>query len=50
MILLKLHNPRTPLLDGLKAMDRLGSVSIIEAMAMLMLGLELGCLLSSRGS
>lgn len=42
MVLLKLHNPQTPVLDGLKAIDWLGSVTIIGATAMLMLGLELG--------
>jgi MFS family permease len=39
---LKLHNPRTPMRQGLAAVDWLGSVTIVGATMMIMLGLELG--------
>lgn len=39
---LKLHNPRTPMKQGLAAVDWLGSLTIIGAVLMLMLGLEFG--------
>jgi MFS family permease len=37
-----LHTPRTPLLEGLKAIDWLGSVTIIGGTLMLLFGLEFG--------
>ncbi|KAG9255928.1 major facilitator superfamily domain-containing protein [Emericellopsis atlantica] len=39
---LKLHNPRTPMREGLKAIDWTGSVLIIGGTLMLLLGLEFG--------
>ncbi|KAJ4243690.1 hypothetical protein NW757_011117 [Fusarium falciforme] len=39
---LKLHNPRTPMVDGLKALDWLGSLTVIGGTVLLLLGLELG--------
>ncbi|KAJ3456803.1 hypothetical protein MRS44_016826 [Fusarium solani] len=39
---LKLHNPRTPMVDGLKALDWLGSLTVIGGTILLLLGLELG--------
>ncbi|KAJ4324686.1 hypothetical protein N0V84_003811 [Fusarium piperis] len=39
---LKLHNPRTPMIDGLKALDWLGSLTVIGGTVLLLLGLELG--------
>ncbi|KAK3905768.1 major facilitator superfamily domain-containing protein [Staphylotrichum tortipilum] len=39
---LKLHNPRTPMRQGLKAVDWLGSLTVVGATLMIMLGLELG--------
>jgi hypothetical protein len=39
---LHLDNPRTPVWDGLKAIDWLGSLSIIGGTLMLLLGLEFG--------
>ncbi|KAL2756669.1 hypothetical protein ACRALDRAFT_1062373 [Sodiomyces alcalophilus JCM 7366] len=39
---LKLHNPRTPIADGLKAIDWSGSATIIGGTLMLLLGLEFG--------
>ena len=39
---LKLHNPKTPLKEGLAAIDWLGSILIIGGSLMLLLGLELG--------
>jgi MFS family permease len=38
---LHLDNPRTPVWDGLKAIDWLGSLSIVGSTLMLLLGLEL---------
>lgn len=40
--LLELHNPRTPLADGLAAVDWLGTASIITATITLLLGLQFG--------
>jgi hypothetical protein len=37
-----LHTPRTPLWDGLKAIDWLGSLCIVGGSVMLLLGLEFG--------
>ncbi|KAI8712877.1 MFS domain-containing protein [Fusarium sp. LHS14.1] len=39
---LKLHNPRTPMVDGLKALDWLGSLTVVGGTVLLLLGLELG--------
>ncbi|RMJ18022.1 hypothetical protein CDV36_002278 [Fusarium kuroshium] len=39
---LKLHNPRTPMVDGLKALDWLGSLTVVGGTILLLLGLELG--------
>ncbi len=39
---LKLHNPRTPMRQGLAAVDWLGSLTVVGATLMIMLGLELG--------
>lgn len=39
---LDVHNPKTPLLPGLKAVDWLGSISILGLMVMLLLGLDFG--------
>lgn len=41
-LFLDVHNPRTPFLDGLKAIDWFGSLSIIGLVLMLLLGLEFG--------
>jgi hypothetical protein len=37
-----LHTPRTPILDGLKAMDWLGSLTIVGGTLMLLMGLQFG--------
>ncbi|KAK1984987.1 multidrug resistance protein fnx1 [Colletotrichum cereale] len=39
---LKLHNPRTPALEGLRAIDWVGTVTIIGGTLMLLFGLEFG--------
>ncbi|KAH8660890.1 putative MFS transporter [Tricladium varicosporioides] len=39
---LDVHNPRTPLLEGFKAIDWFGSLSIIGLVLMLLLGLQFG--------
>ena len=36
------HNPRTPVLDGIKAIDWFGCISILGVTVMLLLGLDLG--------
>ncbi|CAG9942661.1 unnamed protein product [Clonostachys rosea f. rosea IK726] len=41
-VVLKLHNPRTPLKEGLKAVDWCGSLTVIGSTVMFLLGLELG--------
>jgi hypothetical protein len=41
-LVLKLHNPRTPMRQGLAAVDWLGSVTVVGATLMFLLGLELG--------
>lgn len=41
-LVLRLHNPRTPIRDGLAAVDWWGTASIIGATVMVMLGLEFG--------
>lgn len=47
---LKLHNPRTPMRQGLMAVDWLGSLTIIGATLMILLGLELGGVTHPWGS
>lgn len=42
VFVLKLHNPRTPMRQGLAAVDWLGSVTVVGATLMVLLGLELG--------
>lgn len=42
LIFLDVHDPKTPILEGLKAIDWLGSLSIIGMVLMLLLGLEFG--------
>ncbi|KAH6674768.1 major facilitator superfamily domain-containing protein [Halenospora varia] len=39
---LDVHNPKTPLLEGFKAIDWFGSLSIISLVLMLLLGLQFG--------
>ncbi|KAK1776913.1 major facilitator superfamily-domain-containing protein [Copromyces sp. CBS 386.78] len=39
---LKLHNPRTPIRQGLKAVDWFGSLTIVGGTLMILLGLEFG--------
>lgn len=39
---LDVHNPRTPVLDGIKAVDWFGCTSILGVTVMLLLGLDLG--------
>lgn len=39
---LDLHNPKTPILEGLKAIDWIGSLAIIGGTLMLLLGLQFG--------
>ena len=39
---LNVHNPRTPFIDGVKAIDWFGCVSILGVTVMLLLGLDLG--------
>ncbi|TVY89496.1 MFS-type transporter [Lachnellula willkommii] len=41
-IFLRLDNPKTPVWDGLKAVDWLGSLTIVGGTLMLLLGLEFG--------
>lgn len=41
-LVLKLHNPRTPMRQGLAAVDWFGSLAIVGATIMFLLGLELG--------
>ncbi|KAF2453596.1 putative MFS transporter [Lineolata rhizophorae] len=41
-IFLDVHNPRTKLLDGLKAIDWLGSLSIVGMTLLVLLGLDFG--------
>ncbi|KAI9849220.1 MAG: hypothetical protein M1838_000208 [Thelocarpon superellum] len=42
LFFLKLNTPKTPLVAGLKAIDWLGSISIVGGTLMLLLGLEFG--------
>jgi MFS family permease len=39
---LDVHNPRTPVMEGIKAVDWFGCISIIGVTVMLLLGLDLG--------
>ena len=41
-IVLTLHNPRTPLREGLYAIDWIGSVAVVGGTVLFLLGLELG--------
>lgn len=41
-VTLKLHNPRTPVADGLKAVDWFGSLTVIGSTLLILLGLEFG--------
>lgn len=41
-LFLDVHNPKTPLVPGLKAVDWFGSLSILGFMVMLLLGLDFG--------
>ncbi|KAK4451395.1 putative transporter [Podospora aff. communis PSN243] len=47
---LKLHNPRTPMRQGLGAVDWLGSVTVVGATLMIMLALEFGGVTHPWGS
>lgn len=42
MLFLDVHNPKTRLMDGVKAIDWFGSISIIGLTVMLLLGLNFG--------
>ena len=42
LIFLDVHNPRTPIIDGLKAIDWFGSISILGLTIMLLLDLNFG--------
>ena len=42
LFFLDVHNPRTKMVDGLKAIDWFGSISILGLMVMLLLGLNFG--------
>ncbi|KAF2201112.1 MFS transporter-like protein [Delitschia confertaspora ATCC 74209] len=42
LFVLDLHTPTVPLLEGLKAIDWLGSLSVVAGTCMLLLGLEFG--------
>ena len=42
LFFLDVHNPRTKVVDGLKAIDWFGSISILGLMVMLLLGLNFG--------
>ncbi|KAL8847572.1 MAG: hypothetical protein Q9221_007392 [Calogaya cf. arnoldii] len=42
ILFLDVHNPKTPLIDGVKAIDWFGSISIIGLTVMLLLGLNFG--------
>jgi len=42
---LKLETPKTPILDGLKAIDWLGSITIVGSTVMFLLGLDFGGIL-----
>ncbi|KAH0565769.1 hypothetical protein GP486_000839 [Trichoglossum hirsutum] len=45
-----LHTPKTPLVDGLKAIDWFGSITIIGGVLMFLIGLQLGGVTSPWGS
>jgi hypothetical protein len=42
LIFLDVHNPKTPVVAGLKAVDWFGSLSILGMTLMILLGLEFG--------
>jgi len=41
-LFLDVHNPKTPMLEGIKAIDWFGSISMVGLTVMLLLGLDLG--------
>ena len=41
-LFLRVHTPHTPIWEGLKAIDWLGSIAVIGGTVMLLLGLEFG--------
>jgi hypothetical protein len=49
-LFLDIHTPKTPLLQGLRAIDWLGSVTVAGATVMLLLGLQFGGLTHPWGS
>lgn len=49
-LVLKLHNPRTPIRQGLAAVDWLGSLTVIGATLMVLFGLEFGGVTHPWGS
>jgi hypothetical protein len=49
-LFLDIHTPKTPLLQGLRAIDWLGSVTVAGATVMLLLGLQFGGLIHPWGS
>lgn len=42
LFFLDVHNPRTPFIEGIKAVDWFGSIAIIGALSMPLLGLNFG--------
>lgn len=50
VVFLDVHNPRTALADGLRAVDWFGIVSMLAATLLLLLGLDLGGIVYSWGS
>ncbi|RFU33813.1 hypothetical protein B7463_g2577, partial [Scytalidium lignicola] len=50
VLFLHLHNPKTPVWDGLKAVDWLGTLTIVGGTLMLLLGLEFGGVFDPWGS
>ncbi|KAL3438668.1 major facilitator superfamily domain-containing protein [Aspergillus tetrazonus] len=42
ILFLDVHNPRTPMLEGIKAVDWFGSLSILAISVMILLGLDFG--------
>ena len=47
---LEVHNPRTTLMDGLKAVDWLGNISIVGMTLLVLLGLDFGGVIAPWGS
>lgn len=50
VFMLRLHNPRTPVREGLKAVDWVGSAAVVGATVMVLLGLEFGGVVQPWGS